>query len=303
MKIDKGLMADMSPEEVAAIEGRTADTTTTDEVIAEATSAESETTEAAEVTEQAEQADAQQDAEPAAKEAAEAAPAEAAEPVKPVAYQVPDTDFKAAREALRAEKRALVAKWSEGELTDVEYAEQDDLIGERLSELTAQQTRADTLREITEQNRLQAQRAAAEAENAAMAALAAASKAAGQVDYATDKPAAAQFDALFAAAKLDPANAGLAAAALVQKAHTAVLALRGIVATPKAEAAQPKPKPVIPQTLGNLPTAAAQPVGIDMADQLQAIDDPDVLEAKWAAMPPSQRQQMLRATLPRGGRH
>ena len=302
MKIDKGLMADMSPEEVAAIEGRAA-AATTDEVIAEAAGVESDAAEVTEAAEPTEQAPAQEAAEPAAAEAAEAEPVEAAEPAKPVAYQVPDTDFKAQREALRAEKRALVAKWSEGELTDVEYAEQDDQIGERLSEITAQQTRADTLREITEQNRLQAQRVAAEAENAAMAALAAASKAAGQVDYATDKPAAAQFDALFAAAKLDPANSGLAAAALVQKAHSAVLALRGIVTAPKAEAAQPKPKPVIPQTLGNLPTAAAQPVGIDMADQLQAIDDPDVLEAKWAAMPASQRQQMLRATLPRGGRH
>lgn len=223
------------------------------------------------------------------------APAQAL-PAQPAEFEVEAKDYAAERLAIRTEKKELLTKWSDGGLSDEEYAAAVDLADEKLSTLVAEQTRAATLADINAQNARAAAQQVANAENAAMQAVALASKSAGQIDYGTDTVACAQFDALHQAAKLDPANATLTAQQVAQKAHAAVLAIRGIAA-PAATAQTAKAKPVIPQTLANLPAAAATPMGNDLANELMGMD-PDEAEARWASMSAAKREQELRSTLP-----
>lgn len=145
-----------------------------------------------------------------------------------------------------------------------------------------------------------------------MQAIAKASKDGGLIDYGSNVAACTQFDALHNAAKLDPANANLSAVQVAQKAHDALLALRGLSAKPKQEAAAPaasatptKPKPAAPPTtLGMMPAAAANATGDSFDETFDAIEDPDEREAKWASLSAAQRQQQLRRTVPTTrGRH
>jgi hypothetical protein len=240
---------------------------------------------------------------PAVEVAAEPeAPEEARQPLpaKPAEFTIEQKDYDTERKALRDEKKALLSKWSDGEMTDEAYAAAVDAADEKLSALVAEQTRAATLRDINEQNARAVAEAAAKAENAAMQAVAIASKKAGQIDYGTDTVACQQFDALFTAAKLDPANAKLTIHEVTQKAHDAVLAIRGIAKAPAAAAPAPeaKPKPVIPQTLAHLQSAAAPQIGNDLSGELLSIEDPDLAEARWARLSQAQRDNELRGTLP-----
>ena len=144
-----------------------------------------------------------------------------------------------------------------------------------------------------------------------MAAVALASKKAGHIDYATDSLACQQFDAQFAAVRLDPANAKLPPAEQAQKAHNLVLAMRGIAPTaapapspaPAATSSAAPAKPVVPPSLASMPAAAAQPIGADPLDDIMGIEDPDVREARWAALTPAQRNAALRATVPATRKH
>ena len=295
MKLNDQLRSEMTADELAVLDGKPiapeAEFTETDQEPAAEPEAES-TDEAAPA------------AEPAAPElaaeeaAAEPEAVEAEAPALPQ-YDVATTDFKAARDVIKSERREVETKWSSGELTDEERAEKLEQLQDKADDLLIQQTRAATLAEANTQAEKRAIQQRVDSENAAMRNLAqreAELLKAGKpaLDYAKDTLAQSQFDMMFSAVKANPANAGLSVAQQVDEAHKAVRALRGLIQAPTTT----KPKPVIPQTLGNLPSAAVQPVGADLAEQLAAIDDPDALEAKWASLPTNQRAAMLRATLP-----
>jgi hypothetical protein len=228
--------------------------------------------------------------------AAEAAPA----PALPT-FEVPATDFKAQRETLRAEKRDLAKQWSDGTLSDEDYHAKVDSVDDKMATLLTEQTRADTLREVNEQNTRRAAEAAEAAELQALQTLAKASKAAGQIDYGADAAAASQFDMLFSATKADPANAKLTPAALADKAHKAVLALRGISTAAPAPAPAPKPAAApaaprnVPPSIGGLPNAAASVVQDDMLAQFNKLSGTDAEEFQ-ARLPANQVERLLRTT-------
>lgn len=231
-------------------------------------------------------------------------PAPTAPPPKPQAFDVPDTAaLTDQRKALRTEKRDLTAKWSAGEVTDEEYADQTDALDDKLATLIASQTEAATLQRINSQNEARAKADAEAAENHAMFATAQASKAAGLIDYGTNKVAAAQFDSLFAAAKIDPANAKLSAQQVVEKAHKAVLALNGLVEAPKPRAetaapAAPAPRNV-PPSIGGLPNASQTVVQDELLAQFNQLEGDDA-ERFMSSLTDKQVDRLMRMSDGRG---
>lgn len=301
----------LSPEEIAVLEGSDADAhlatmgdtvlpgETTPAAPAEAAEVESDSTQDTDATDG--------EAAPAAaapeKTEAAAEPAPAAQP-KPQAFDVPDTAaLTDQRKALRDEKRDLTKKWAAGEITDEEYADQVDALDDKLSTLVAAQTEAATLQRINAQNEARAKAEAEAAENQAMFATAQASKAAGLIDYGTNKVAAAQFDSLFAAAKIDPANAKLSAQQVVEKAHKAVLALNGLAEAPKpkAEAAAPAaPAPRnVPPSIGGLPNASQTVVQDELLAQFNQLEGDDA-ERFMASLNDKQVERLMRMSDGRG---
>lgn len=306
----------LSPEEIATLEGADADAhlatmgdtvlpgETTPAAAAEAAEVESDSTQDADETADATDGNegSTTDAAPE-KTAAAAEPAPAAQP-KPQAFDVPDTAaLTDQRKALRDEKRDLTKKWSAGEVTDEEYADQVDALDDKLSTLVAAQTEAATLHRINAQNEARAKAEAEAAENQAMFATAQASKSAGLIDYGTNKVAAAQFDSLFAAAKIDPANAKLSAQQVVEKAHKAVLALNGLAEAPKprAEAAAPAaPAPRnVPPSIGGLPNASQTVVQDELLAQFNQLEGDDA-ERFMASLNDKQVERLMRMSDGRG---
>lgn len=306
----------LSPEEIAVLEGSDADAhlatmgdtvlpgETTPAAAAEAAEVESDSTQDADETADATDGNegSTTDAAPE-KTAAAAEPAPAAQP-KPQAFDVPDvTALEAQRKALRTEKRDLTAKWSAGEVTDDEYADQIDALDDKLATLIATQTEAATLHRINTQNEARAKADAEAAENQAMFATAQASKSAGLIDYGTNKVAAAQFDSLFAAAKIDPANAKLSAQQVVEKAHKAVLALNGLAEAPKpkAEAAAPAaPAPRnVPPSIGGLPNASQTVVQDELFEQFRQLEGDDA-ERFMSSLTDKQVDRLMRMSDGRG---
>lgn len=306
----------LSPEEIAVLEGSDADAhlatmgdtvlpgETTPAAAAEAAEVESDSTQDADETADATDGNegSTTDAAPE-KTAAAAEPAPAAQP-KPQAFDVPDTAaLTDQRKALRDEKRDLTKKWSAGEVTDEEYADQVDALDDKLSTLVAAQTEAATLHRINAQNEARAKAEAEAAENQAMFATAQASKSAGLIDYGTNKVAAAQFDSLFAAAKIDPANAKLSAQQVVEKAHKAVLALNGLAEAPKpkAEAAAPvAPAPRnVPPSIGGLPNASQTVVQDELLAQFNQLEGDDA-ERFMASLNDKQVERLMRMSDGRG---
>lgn len=305
----------LSPEEIAVLEGSDADThlaTMGDTVLpgettpVAAAEVESDSTQDTDATDDkpADGEAAPAEAVPAKTEAAaEPEPAPAAQ-TKPQAFDVPDvTAMDTQRKALRDEKRELTKKWSAGEVTDEEYADQVDALDDKLSTLVAAQTEAATLHRINAQNEARAKAEAEAAENQAMFATAQASKSAGLIDYGTNKVAAAQFDSLFAAAKIDPANAKLSAQQVVEKAHKAVLALNGLAEAPKpkAEAAAPAaPAPRnVPPSIGGLPNASQTVVQDELLAQFNQLEGDDA-ERFMASLNDKQVERLMRMSDGRG---
>lgn len=324
--IHQGMLADMDPDEQALLSGQPAKTETPAAAAADtdddgepitgnvAGDASVEEGEAAK-NEQAASAEKEDAAAPTADEAAaalaEMTPEPAASPATPKAFEVPGDDFDAKRKELQTQRKDIIKQWGDGELSDEQYAAKLDELDGQIYTVIQQQAKAQTLAEINEQNRRDAEAKQQQAENAVMVKVAAASKAAGQIDYGTDGDACKAFDAAFMAAKADPKNADLSLDKVAERAHRAVLAMRGVeVATPAstaptAAATPAKPKPAVPPvTLGTMPAAAANATGDSFDETFDAIEDPDEREAKWAALSASQRQQMLRRTVPTTrGRH
>lgn len=206
------------------------------------------------------------------------------------AAQVPQ-DYKAQRQALMAEKNQAMGKLMEGEIDASEFAAIDARVADALEDLTAARIRAETLQEASAQSHAQYQQQQ-------IASLAHASKKSGEIDYVADATAQIQFDIAITGLKADPDNAGKDFAELVQQAHTAVLAMRGIAkktAAAPASAAPPadrKPEGQVPVTLRNLPAAASSNTGGSITDQLATLKGPEY-ETAFAKLTPQQRAAML----------
>lgn len=235
-------------------------------------------------------------ADEAAAALAEMTPEPAALPATPKAFEVPGDDFDAKRKELQTQRKDIIKQWGNGELSDEQYAAKLDELDGQIYTVIQQQAKQQTLAEINEQNKREAQSRQQNAENAAMVAVAKASKDAGQIDYSTDQAACGQFDALHAAAKLDPSNAGLSASQLAQKAHDALLVLRGITKS-KAEptdrtppARQPAASP--PITLRGLPNASTSNAGGTVADALGRLTG-DAYELAYAKLTAEQKAALL----------
>lgn len=233
--------------------------------------------------------------------AVEAVAEEVAPPAKPAAFDVPDTAaMDTQRKALRDQKREILKQWTAGELSDEEYGQKAEEIDDQLAAVIAQQTEAATLQRINAQNAARAQAEAEAAENQAMFNVAQASKAAGLIDYGTNKVASAQFDSLFAAAKLDPANAKLTAQQVVEKTHKAVLALNGLAEAPKPKAkaveadppAAPQPRNV-PPSIGGLPNASQTVVQDELFEQFRRLEGEDA-ERFLASLSERQVDRLMR---------
>lgn len=238
---------------------------------------------------------------PAPSPAAEA-PAPAPEPApspapapEAVAYQVQDTKpIGEQRKQLADEKKALTKKWSDGTITDDEFAEQSAVLDDKRDALLIQETRATTLQEVNQQN---AQREV----NAVLAAIRTEAATVG-IEYAKDgkaTTAAYQFDAAMDGLAKDPAWQNKPYAEVAREAHRTVLALNGKLAPPPAPAPAPAPAakartapPAPPQTLRELPAADRANVGDDMLEQWKAAEG-SAAEALWNRMTPAQQERAL----------
>ncbi len=243
----------------------------------------------------------------------EAAPEQAptpTPPAPPAPFKVPDTaELTAKRNELRTSKRELLTKWSAGEMSDEEYAEAVEKVDDELAEVVQAQTRAATLHEVNTQTAERARQAAEAAENAAMYKVAVASKAAGLIDYQENKVAAAQFDSLFTAAKLDPANAKLTPDEVVAKTHKAVLALHGLAEPAprqtQASAAQAPTPPApraVPPGIGGIPNASQTVVQDEMFERFRTLEGDDA-EAFLAGLSEKQVDRLMRIADGRGVTH
>lgn len=240
-------------------------------------------------------------AEAAPAAADEAAPASdepaAAEPFIPKFDATGPENYDEAKKAIRAEKLELRTKWSSGDMTDEQFAEAEAAVEDKMEALQAEFLTSQALARANQQ--IQAQKA-----TQTLNAIAIQAKAQG-IDYA-DEGLAILFDAKMKAVKADQAFAGKHFADIAAEAHKRVASLLGKdkpqPTGTKADGTKPAERVQIPPTLSGLPAAAAMPVGQDLAAQLDAIDDPDQLEARWASLPTAQRNAMLRSTLPQPGR-
>jgi len=230
-------------------------------------------------------------AETAAAGAAEdAAPAAPADPYRTLTKEA----IADQRAALRAEKQKAFSDFDEGVIDRSAYLAIESRVDDSLEELTAQRT----LQQANEQTRLAAQ-------EAKLAAIAQAAKQDGSIDY-SDPAAADEFNAALQFVASIKANAAMNFDRLADKAHTMVLAQRGIVAPKPAAVAAPAvaapPAPKVPRqvppTLMGLPQAGAPPVGDDLMTQFSALDDPDAAEAMLERMPAARRDQLRRSTMP-----
>lgn len=202
------------------------------------------------------------------------------------------------KKAIREEKLALRSKWSNGELSDEEWAAQEASLDDKYEALQAEYLTAQALQKANEQIAAQQQRETLQK-------LAKSAKAVG-IDY-SDPGLGSLFDNRLSMVASEEAFKGKPFEQIAAEANRRVLELFGKTAKAADAAVEPNPKgkgaPVneranIPPTLGQMPAAAAQPVNSNLDEMLATIDDPDILEAKWAALPTQQRSAVLRSTLP-----
>jgi hypothetical protein len=199
-------------------------------------------------------------------------------------------DFDAQKKTLRAEKADLRTQWSNGELSDDEFAAKEMEVDDKLEALQVEAATAKALERANQQ--IQAQQ-----QQAVLKAIAAEAAKAG-INYG-DKALALVYDTKLSEVAGEADFKGKPFDVVAREAHERVAKLFGRAVTApsgtKADGAKPNERVRIPQTLGDLPAAASSALTDDPNADLDA--DPDVAEAKWAQMPTSKRQAMLRSTL------
>lgn len=223
----------------------------------------------------------------------EAAPEqEPAAPFVPQFDGTPPANYDEQKKELRAEKLALRTQWSNGDLSDEEFAAKEAEWEDKYESLQRDYLTSQAL--ATANAQIQAQ------QNNKVLRDIAASAAKQGIDYG-DEAVAMVYDQKLNAVRNDAAFKGKTFAEQAAEAHDRVSKLFGKATTPptatKADGAKPNERARIPPTLGTMPAAAPQGVGDDpSADDLG--DDPDLAEARWAQMPVAKRSQVLRSTLP-----
>jgi hypothetical protein len=236
---------------------------------------------------------------PASDDAAEPAAAEVAPEAEPQAEAPPfqfdgslPADYATQKQALRDEKTALRTQWSNGDLSDEDFAAKEAEWEDKYEALQASYLTAQAL--ATANAQIVAQENTKVLRNIATAA------AKQGIDYADDAVAMV-YDQKLAQVKADPAFKDKPFAQVAAEAHTRVAKLFGKVTTPatetKADGTKTNERVRIPTTLANMPAAAATNLADSVAED-DLGDDPDIAEARWAQMPTSKRSAVLRSTLP-----
>lgn len=208
----------------------------------------------------------------------------------------PPADYAAQKQALRAEKSELRTQWSNGDLSDEEFAAKEAEWDDKYEALQADYLTAQALAKAN------AQIVAQENQKTLRSIANAASK--QGIDYA-DEAVAMVYDQKLAQVRGDDEFKGKSFAEQAAEAHSRVAKLFGKATTQstetKADGARPDKRSAIPPTLAGMPSAGASNLNADPAsDDLG--DDPDIAEAKWAQMPTSKRSALLRSTLPQSRR-
>ena len=205
-------------------------------------------------------------------------------------------DYKAERQALRAEAAKVEEKWSNGYMTDEDRVSELARIEDARDDLLISHTRAETLRNANEQ-------AAEKGMNDAVLAVLADAKKAGTVDYSADARAAKQFDQFLNMLANDPENYSKSSLELTRDAHRSVMALRGIaekaavtplvVPAPVAAQIPPARRDVPRVTLSGLPNAA--PVGLEdtAMEKFSTLEGEDA-EDYLASLPKHEQDRILR---------
>lgn len=285
---------DMTPDELEALARRAGAAAGDNEDAASAAAAEDEAPGAA--AGQTPPSDGTPPADAAAGTEEEEAPA-AAVPEAPRLLEVPDiASLTEQRKAISAKRAQVEEQWEQGAITDEQRAEQLDAIDSELFDLAS---RAGSAQALAEFNRQQI----AAQQMAKLDELRAAGAKAG-LDY-SNADVADDFDAMMQRLAQRPEYAGKDFSALADEAHRRVMVLHGkleAAAEPPpaaaAPAARPNPRAAALPVLSSLPPAGQPAVGNTLVEELAAIDDPDALEARIAAMSPQQRAQLTRSTMP-----
>ena len=207
-------------------------------------------------------------------------------------------DFKAQRQALRAEAAAVEEKWKSGELSDDERTTELERIEDAKDDLLVANTRAETLREANLQTAANAKESFNTSLSAACSKIAVESKASGLLDYAADKSAALRFDHELTLLMADPDTANKRPAELAVLAHKNVLAVRGLtkpVAVPVAQPQAPAARRNAPTvTLSGLPNAAPTQMEGEALDKFSNLEGEDA-ENYLASLPKQEQDRILRA--------
>lgn len=190
-------------------------------------------------------------------------------------------------QAQRAEQIGIKAKalkdLMDGVIEPEEYSRIETEVADKLEELAVQRT----LHAANVQTEQQAQEAALDR-------IILAAKKAGEVDYRADPKAAKQFDTAMAMLAQDGESRTYAE--LVEEAHKAVLAIRGIkpapAPSPAATPAQPRENGKGPMTLRNVPAAETPNSGGGWKEQLAALSG-QAYEEAFAKLSPGQRAELL----------
>jgi hypothetical protein len=225
-------------------------------------------------------------------EIAQQKPVQQPEPPQYQAEVLGNADEKIA--ALFADKAAAMKQLMAGEIEAEDYAQVDMRVTAEMNKLVASTAKAETLQEINTQSLRNQQ-------DAILIDLV--TRTAAEVPYATDQTAVSQFNIALSGLQVMPENANTHFAVLCEKAHRAVMAMRGVDQVPKAEAkaaeqAQAaiaearKPKGDIPVTLRGIPAAANPNTGGGILEQIGRLKGQE-FETAFAKLTPSQRAELL----------
>lgn len=239
---------------------------------------------------------------PAAAPVAQPAPA----PFVPKYEAVDLAAMDAKRADLIARDEAAFKKLNDGEIDTDEFLTTQREVRAELDTLLIKRT----LAEANQQTEAQLQQQAQQTEMQHIEGLMASAKAAGTIDYYSDKAAQTLIDWAITAAQNDPDNAGKTFSELLQQAHAAVLQRRGVnaaAAPVPTPAPAPAPAPVaaiakndpravdlskIPPTLSRVPPAVDPNVAGDEFSHLAALSGVD-LEKAVAGMTAEQQERWL----------
>lgn len=203
-------------------------------------------------------------------------------------YTVGDAEaIKEERKQLLADKAKALKDMMDGVIDPDAYSAREAEIQQALDDLLVRKT----LHEANVQSEQQAN-------TAAINAIIQRAKKAGEIDYQADEKAQRQFDTALNMLAQDPDEASTPRAELLEKAHAAVLAVRGIAKKPAAAAA-PAPTPAKPRengkgpiTLRNVPAAEMPNSGGGIVEEMGRLTGVAYQEA-YERLTPAQKARLL----------